>query len=647
MRITSIKLENLKGQTCAYSVAPVTVLVGAPFSGKTAVLDGIRVGLLGFHPKLGKRPGDTFKLATGTSMSVTLTLDGDISLSRSLASHRGTVHLRTTGEAPEVSAVLFDLNEYLTLSAKQRLSYVAAQVQPGDDDDFNPMTVLMELRDGTWESDKAEVGEAIDELQTFITDLNTARITEEVGLDDFFSTLLGQLGDKTKAAKAGVAQTTALIQGTSELTKGAAPPVNVERELIAARDNLTKMEATQASFLEAKKCETKHGETIARLTQWLKANEPKETKAAQEKAVRLERAFEELVEANGSEETLVRRLGDLRQDQRIAENQLNKFNQERAVATGARKKLDADWATYEGLDKCPYCKSNRAGWRDHLKTEHDAKVMRAEAELQKFTPDKLAPLSERAGSVAVQVTALEKLLSKIRETQGELVTAKGELNDVNEANVAYRDEVVRLDTLKENPPAPPPFPPSNAEVDTVQKLVNDLDRRQRLFVGEQAKAGQSAKAAKQLRLSKAKQEVFARAERALFKLHEDAVHKGVKSLIETACKFTDGIMPGKLEFLEGEIGYMKNGTWVSHEVFSGTETALAYAGFAVALNQQCPIRLVVMDELWCAGDLAPKVVERMAQLVEEGVIDQFVGAAPTPSMASKFKKAGATVLAVE
>lgn len=648
MNITSISLENLKGRTCSYDLAPTTVIVGAPFSGKTAVLDAIKVGLLGYHPKLGKRPGDTFKLATGSAMSVALTFDGGISLSRSLASTRGTVNLRTTGEGPEVSAVLFDLNTYLSMSAKERLAYVAAQVRPGDDDDFNPMTVLTEMREQKWEAEQEDADAAIKELQDFLDEMNTARISEEVSLDSFFADVIAQLTEKAKAAKAGVAQTSALIQGTSEMSKTTAPPVNVERELKKAREALEKLRGARTAYDEAKARWDRHHHALARLEKYVAENQPKDMTAAKEAVVKLTRELDEWIEKHGGEDVLNRRVLKVRQDHRVAENQLNQFTYQQKVRTDHRAALDEEWKKYDKLTACPYCKSSRSGWREHLHAEHLARVKEADEALAQHTDEAKAKLEKPVKESATLLATLETQLGQIRAVQSKLAQAKDHLAAIEEENKSFRDEAVKLQLMKsEGPPPEPPAMPSADELAAASALVAELESKQRLFVGEQAKAGQAAKAAKQLRESKAKQEVFGRAHRALFKLHEDTVHKGVKDLMATARKFTDGLMPGELEFLEGGIGYMKRGTWVSHEVFSGTETALAYAGFAVALNQQAPLRIVVMDELWCAGDMAPQVVERMAELVRDGVIDQFIGAAPTPSMANKFKKAGATVLAVE
>ena len=68
------------------------------------------------------------------------------------------------------------------------------------------------------------------------------------------------------------------------------------------------------------------------------------------------------------------------------------------------------------------------------------------------------------------------------------------------------------------------------------------------------------------------------------------------------------------------------GAWIPHEAFSGTEQLLAYAGFAVALAGQAPIKVVIMDELGrLTGTRKAAMLRRMCELVSKGVIDQFIG----------------------
>jgi hypothetical protein len=102
----------------------------------------------------------------------------------------------------------------------------------------------------------------------------------------------------------------------------------------------------------------------------------------------------------------------------------------------------------------------------------------------------------------------------------------------------------------------------------------------------------------------------------------------IKNLMATANLFTRCILKQPLDYRDGDIGYVEAGQWVSHECFSGTEEALAYAGLSVALAQSAPLKLVIIDELGIIDppSLRRRIVDRMQELVTAGVIGQFIGA---------------------
>lgn len=76
MRITKIKLDNVKGITVEHRLEPLTIITGRNGSGKTAVALGLKLGLTGYLPTLGKTAQSLYKLAGNPDkpgrMSITL-----------------------------------------------------------------------------------------------------------------------------------------------------------------------------------------------------------------------------------------------------------------------------------------------------------------------------------------------------------------------------------------------------------------------------------------------------------------------------------------------------------------------------------------------------------------------------------------------
>lgn len=86
------KVDNLNVE-----LEPRTLLVGANGSGKTAILDAIRVGILGYVPAVGKRLQDVAALMRGRSADVSILLsDGRAILWQIDRSNRGSLSSKTT-----------------------------------------------------------------------------------------------------------------------------------------------------------------------------------------------------------------------------------------------------------------------------------------------------------------------------------------------------------------------------------------------------------------------------------------------------------------------------------------------------------------------------------------------------------------------
>lgn len=111
----------------------------------------------------------------------------------------------------------------------------------------------------------------------------------------------------------------------------------------------------------------------------------------------------------------------------------------------------------------------------------------------------------------------------------------------------------------------------------------------------------------------------------LTKYQSKLVQKSFNTLLETANQVTAGIMRGALRYEDGEIGYMRDGVWVNHECFSGTEKLLAYAGLQIALCVDAPSRIVIMDEYGrMSTERKQEVATRMMDLLRKGVLDQWI-----------------------
>lgn len=102
-------------------------------------------------------------------------------------------------------------------------------------------------------------------------------------------------------------------------------------------------------------------------------------------------------------------------------------------------------------------------------------------------------------------------------------------------------------------------------------------------------------------------------------------------LISKANQLCGDLLVAPLAYKDGDIGFTDRGSFYSHRSFSGTEKALAYAAISVALAQDAPMRLVVIDEL---GRLTPdnkmRLIAKLCELTSSGQLDQALLVDVTP-----------------
>lgn len=127
--------------------------------------------------------------------------------------------------------------------------------------------------------------------------------------------------------------------------------------------------------------------------------------------------------------------------------------------------------------------------------------------------------------------------------------------------------------------------------------------------------------------------------RALVQFQQDHIDAAFSRVLKLTDLFTSKVLNSPLEMVEGELGrrvseadrrrgcQSRIGSWIPHTAFSGTEESIAYAAFAVAISAQAKFRIVILDEIGRMDEESRRMVlERMVELVRNGTIDQFIGA---------------------
>jgi len=614
--ITKIAARNLKGRCFDYDLAPVTIVCGPSFSGKTGVLDAIRLGLLGYHPALGKRAGDTFRLCSGSVLGVTLeratlSMIGEPSgqrIDRSWTREGGSVRVGT--DLPTMlPALSLDIREFFSLTAAQRLNYIFGRVSP-ELTKLTPQGLAARVRGiavGRPEHIRTDVENI---LKSYLED------DEEPTPQEFAEALHKAFATARKEALAAArasegSATTAALTGQF----GAFPARNCAAELAMAREGLSSviLEHDRAqNVIEARKS------LLAQLERM--PNLPPPAGALDEAKRRL-----------SDLEAQQTKLGSSKIDAKIVAAARKASSALEGARADTRDNLDKATKIREDIEGlkaekcCPHCMASAPGWRKkiegHLTEELDSLLLvrhglvKREKELAKEL--EAASKAEQAEFARVQ---------KVGNMGAQIAQAHEDLADLL-ARVDVQKDRAQLQARLTELGEPAPIDLLLATMAKARERVEELNATHTRWIAEQAQVNARNRAAELLEKTRELAAVYGAVVEEIQAAQQEAIARAVGTVMEAANRFTDGILDRPLEYRNGEFGYEdETGTWVSHETFSGTEKAITYAGLAVALTLGAPFRLVLIDELGIMDELVRvRVVERMIELVDKGHIDQFIG----------------------
>lgn len=632
MILTTIEATGLKGRTFKYELGPATVFTGPSFSGKTAALDAVKIGLLGFHPRLGKRPADTIKLAAGGAMRVRLELEQTPTpglhrtIERGFHLEKGSAKATTEEHDSLLQPAMLDATEYFAMSGPERLRYTLRHVSDAViatvASDEKIIGELMKLTVEGVEVRHAE--EAVKEVCKLAREIAEARKQEDVSIAEALDVLVDRLGMWRRDYDTALKQFEGMAQGSTALkaAEPRAPARSMEAALDQARRKAEGLRSELRTLREALAPFQKWTERVTQLKSEIKRgqNYVDDIKELEVKVLAMEK---EVADPCPDPTEADRLATELQCSISAQETDLKNLKAHTA-------KLKETHERNLKLDCCPFCKSKKKGWQDALIEEYEACVLVNDADKKK-REDRLIETSHAFTKATKERDTLRAKRKAYQDTSRVLNDSNRTLNNLKALDKAFEKTRTELATLEASPPAAVDgfrVPELETDIRLAEAEVERLDEEQRRFIGAKANEAQLLKAAVAHDRAKAFAVVFKGAVEAMRGIQREAVDVALADLMKTVNRFTQGIIPHRIEYRDGDLGYTRpGGEWVTHECFSGTEEALTYAGLCVALAAASPLRLVMIDELGIVdGETKRMLLERMIALINEKVIDQFIGA---------------------
>jgi hypothetical protein len=585
MKLTSIHASNFKGRDFSFKLAPVQVFTGPNFGGKTAVLDAIRVGLIGYLPRLGKRAVDTWELAGDTSKQESPSMEVFLDTDQTRISHSWspTKTGATHDEALpwQTPTVLFDAREYFERSTADRIDYVFGLTDPAQ---FGYTDDSLIAAVNAVETTPYKVSRPI--VEEFVVALRALLASRRDSIPVFLSGYVSGLKDLAKSSAASLKTLGAQLS----TPKSSAPaPVDVSGSLVAARQQ---RDVLVADIFSARALADKEFSAVQRRS------------AIESELATLPKEWSELTLTKSALEDLPA-LSTPAAEARWREvaNSLVAARVDLADSIDLQRKVGFETT-------CPKCGTLV------LNTWLTSEIANRQQTVQSLQQQELelqaALDAARQADAALDIkrTELSARLELLRKQQQRSNNLRSELAGLSVV-ISEPVDIVKLESRR----------------DELYSRVSDLESKQRAFDLWQADRDRLNASGQETQRLAVSVEVYKLAVKAVVAFQQTLIERAFATLLETAKLFTEGILFSPLVYRDGEIGRMAGDHFISWRVFSGTEEALALAGLSVALAQHAPCKVVIIDELGrLSVDNRRKLLARMVELQAAGHIDHFFGA---------------------
>lgn len=247
MIATHLKAPAFCGRNLNHEFTAANLIVGNPFSGKTAITQALRLSMYGIIASLGKEHKATFKPCSDEKeLFSRLTFDNG--KTNTVTVNRDSEGRFTGGKDLQVEFpdVMMDINEYFKLTGQKQLDYVLRRVdmkRVGYDESALMKDMVMAISDET----KSAYGKW---QKTFHQSIDQ-RDRQKQGVSAWMETLVAQFKTGEKDAKETIKTQKAVV----EAFKAQDEPKDVSKERAAAQDALQKAQVAAVVPKDTKKRE--------------------------------------------------------------------------------------------------------------------------------------------------------------------------------------------------------------------------------------------------------------------------------------------------------------------------------------------------------------------------------------------------------
>lgn len=671
MLIKHLTVRNIRGVTGHWLTTPVNMIIGDNWRGKSALLHALRLAIFGWVPHARKDAEmPPRRMMSGNDMYVAIELEDGRSFSRSWQLKGETVSAASVPKDYELApAIMLDPKQYFDASPAKRMQFVFNSVKlPAAEFSVEAIQAALKnikLETHTEDTEKAilAVVEEFDSVRKELADRSIQEFVQQL-IEDFTSQqkLAKQTADRMNQTVAGLTELQLKKPEQFDEEIG-----EVDALLVAKREELGKLNQekgrleellkTIAQRMSKRTVEAGLVESEASVLKSIEVNDADVAKA--EAALKeqpsipaglLDEAYQKLNVAKKDVEDSTKEVCAL-QDQIVA---LNKdIGLAKEAISSERRRLSNDEAERDtdlNHESCPTCDAPGVEWRTRINDRYTARAAKADVAIanqngviagcQSRLTDLTTKMEQAKGELELNASVLNaankeavRIAQEIQTSDSNIAKLQSFIREANARRETFGQKVLRIAEAKQFLNEIPVE--SDAAARDVLALVESnrtrittegqaLGQRRTQIIASKATAANQMQAVAERDLAQVSLEVWKSAIKVLTEFQKKMVDTAFGSMMETANKFTIGILDSPLEYRDGEIGRLRDGRFVPQDQFSDAEQIITYAAMSVALAASAEFRIVLVDELTrVRGERKRQIVDRMRELVEQGVIHQF------------------------
>jgi hypothetical protein len=632
MKLTTISWKNLKGSSGAWDLRAINVLVGPNAAGKTTRLDAIALLLLGYHPALGKLSRSTFSLCSGRDLEVQGEFDNGWRLSRRWYLKGDSVKSEVSlppglEEEDPVLAVMLDASTYFALSDREKVAYISANVPaPESGGDQVPVSALIEAE--LAKNEELSTGAIERLIAGLMAAADERRLALEPGetwtRQDSIEHALEFCVEAEKNAKAQAAKMQQTAQGLSALRAADEKPFDLsildakkaelDRKIIALHADKARYKA----LADQNRANNTRRAELANLPAQQAALEEK-IAARRDSIAQIASALELIPGVDAEEQaSLVAERRDT--DRTIAGLEADLRTLNISIAKDER-----DLAEISALKACPYCGAAGDGWREIKRLEIEGRLVDLRGK-KDLIEHELSRSREHSANLTIKIGQATGHQNARTAKKDELAKAKGDLAplEIQLANLVGRsEEIGRIPTDDPKPVAD--YETARSAIAVAEDELRKLEEQRRAAISRNGDLKRLAEAETGRDQAKLDQAVAKAAAEAVREIKARSVAETFGPLLAIANGIFGGILKSPISYHDGQVGTWRDGVWVSHQTFSGTEKLLTYAAIQAALASKAAVRLMILDELGRVDDTnLANVMAQIAIAIGDSSVDQAI-----------------------